>query len=120
MTNTNYQSIDEYMATLPKDVQIILEEVRRLIKTEVPDATEAISYQIPVFRMNGRNLIHFAAWKNHLSVYPIPKGDRSFKKLIEQYIAGKGTLKFSLAKPLPKKVIKSVVKLHVKRLTSTG
>lgn len=117
MANTNYQSIDEYKITLPKDTQVVLEKVRQLIQKEVPEATEAISYQIPVFKLKGRNLIHFAVWKSHFSVYPIPKGDKNFQKLILPYIAGKGTLKFSLEKPLPEQVIKHVVKLHVKRLT---
>ena len=106
-------SIDEYIATFPKDVQKILEEVRATIKAAAPGAREKISYQIAAFELNGKNLVAFAGWKNHISMYPIPSGSEAFNKEVSKYAAGKGTLQFPLDKPLPLKLITKIVKLKV-------
>jgi uncharacterized protein YdhG (YjbR/CyaY superfamily) len=108
-----FTSVEEYISSFPEDVQKILEEIRGIIKATAPDAKEKISYQIAAFELNGRNLIHFAGWKNHISIYPIPSGTDAFNKEISQYVDGRGTLKFPLDKPLPMKLIGKVVKLHV-------
>ena len=106
-------SIDEYIDTFPEDIQKILKQVRRTIKTVAPEAGEKISYGIPTFTLNGKYLIYFAGWKNHISIYPIPIGDEAFNKEISQYVAGKGTLKFPIDKPMPLKLISKIVKLKV-------
>ena len=106
-------SMDEYIATFPKDIQLILQKVRRTIKAAAPEAGEKISYGIPTFTLNGKYLIYFAGWKHHISIYPIPVGDDAFNQEIAQYIAGKGTLKFPIDKPLPLKLITKMVKLKV-------
>ena len=106
-------SIDEYIAAFPKDVQKILKQVRKTIKTAAPKTEEKISYGIPTFTMNGKYLIYFAGWKNHISVYPVPVGDDAFNKEVSQYVAGKGTLKFPIDKPLPLKLITKIVKLKI-------
>jgi uncharacterized protein YdhG (YjbR/CyaY superfamily) len=108
-----FTSIDEYIASFPAETQKILEEIRATIKATAPDAKEKISYQIPTFELNGRNLVHFAGWKKHVSLYPIPAGDEAFKKEIAQYVAGKGTLKFPLDEPVPLELIGEVVKFSV-------
>jgi uncharacterized protein YdhG (YjbR/CyaY superfamily) len=108
-----FASVDEYIGTFPKDIQKILEEVRRTIKAAAPDAREKISYQIAAFELNGKNLIHFAGWKNHISMYPIPSGSAAFNKKVSKYAAGKGTLQFPLDKPLPLKLITEIVKLRI-------
>jgi len=113
MAKTNFQSVDEYIATFPEDIQKILEEIRATIKAAAPDAKEKISYQIAAFELNGKNLIYFAGWKKHISLYPIPSGDEAFEKKISKYVAGKGTLKFPLDKPLPLKLISRIVKYRV-------
>ncbi len=110
---SGFNSVDEYIATFPEEVQEKLEEVRATIKAAVPEAREKISYQIGAFELNGKNLIGFAGWKNHVSIYPIPSGTESFNKEISQYTAGKGTLKFPLDKPLPLKLIRKIVKYRV-------
>ena len=113
-------SIDEYFETFPEDTQKILKQVRRTIKTAAPEAGEKISYGIPTFTLNGKYLIYFAGWKNHISIYPIPIGDEAFNKEISQYVAGKGTLKFPIDKPMPLKLISKIVKLKVaEALTKT-
>src|SRR5262245_10986531 len=112
MTNKP-NSIDEYISTFPKDVQKILKQVRKTIKAAAPKSEEKISYGIPTFTMNGKYLIYFAGWKNHISLYPVPVGDDEFNKEVSQYVAGKGTLKFPIEKPLPLKLITKIVKLKV-------
>ena len=112
-TKTKFSSIDEYIATFPEDVQKILEELRSTIRAAAPDAKETISYNIPTFTLNGKYLIYFAGWKNHISIYPIPIGTETFNKQIAKYVEGKGTLKFTLDKPLPFKLITKMVKLKV-------
>src|SRR3990172_1718276 len=108
-----FQTIDEYTQTFPKDIQKILVEVRRTIKEAAPDAEEAISYQIPTFKFNG-NLVHFAAFKNHIGFYPTPTGSEAFKKELSVYKSGKGSVQFHLDKPLPLSLIKKIVKYRVK------
>ncbi|HNE04326.1 MAG TPA: DUF1801 domain-containing protein [Anaerolineales bacterium] len=113
MAKTNFQSIDEYIAACPLDSQAYLQEIRKLVRALVPDAKEKISYQIAAFERNGRNIIHFAGWKKHVSLYPVPAGSEAFERQIAKYVDGKGTLKFPLDEPLPIKLIERVVKLHL-------
>ena len=116
-----FASIDEYIAAFPADVQKILEELRTTIKTAAPGAQEKISYGIPTFTLNGKYLIYFAGWKNHISMYPIPAGSEEFNRKIEPYAAGKGTLKFPLDQPIPYKLITQMVKLQIAdNLDKTG
>ena len=107
-----FASIDEYIASFPEETQKILEELRSTIRAAVPDAKEKISYQIPTFELNGRNLIHFAAWKKHIGIYPIPAGSEVFEKELSPYTNGKGTLKFPLDKPLPLKLIREIIQFR--------
>ena len=116
MANTNYQSIDEYIAACPESTHKHLQKIRKTIKQAVPEAREKISYQIAAFELNGKNLIYFAGWKNHISIYPIPSGNDSFNKSIKKYIGGKGTLKFPLDQPIPYDLIARVAKLHAARI----
>jgi uncharacterized protein YdhG (YjbR/CyaY superfamily) len=108
-----FTSIDEYIAACPPQSQERLQKIRETIKKLAPEAKEKISYQIACFELNGKNLVHFAGWKAHVSMYPIPKGTKEFTKAIAQYADGKGTIKFPLDKPLPLKLIRQVVKFRV-------
>lgn len=110
MAKTDFKSIDEYIAACPVESQAYLEQIRELIRALVPDAKEKISYQIVCFELNGRNLIHFAGWKKHVSLYPIPAGSEAFNKSIAKYAYGNGTVKFPLDEPLPTKLIERAVK----------
>ncbi|HXQ37516.1 MAG TPA: DUF1801 domain-containing protein [Anaerolineales bacterium] len=112
-TKIQFDSMDEYISTFPKDMQKILEELRSTIKAAAPGAQESISYNIPTFTLNGKYLIYFAGWKNHISIYPIPTGSAAFNKQVSKYVEGKGTLKFPLNKPLPLNLITKIVKLKV-------
>jgi uncharacterized protein YdhG (YjbR/CyaY superfamily) len=108
-----FDTIDEYIATFPKNVQVILEELRQTIRDSAPNATEAISYQIPTFKLNG-NLVHFAAFKNHIGFYPTSSGITEFKKELSQYEVSKGTVRFPIGEPIPFDLIKKIVKYRVK------
>ncbi len=99
-------SIDEYIASFPKEMQDILQRVRETIKKELPGAKEIIGYAIPAFRLNDRNVLYFAGWKTHIAMYPIPVGDAAFTKEITPFITGKGTVQFRLNKPIPYDVIR--------------
>jgi uncharacterized protein YdhG (YjbR/CyaY superfamily) len=106
------QNIDEYIAGFPKDVQKILQKIRMTIQKAAPDAEEAIKYQIPTFTLKG-NLVHFAAYQNHVGFYPSPTGIEKFKNELSIYGSGKGTLKFPLDKPIPFDLISKIVKFKV-------
>jgi len=105
-------SIDEYIATFPKDIQKILEELRATIKAAAPDAEEKISYQMPTFFLNG-NLVHFAAFKKHIGFYPTPSGIEAFQKELSVYDGAKGSVQFPLDKPMPLKLTSRIVKFRV-------
>jgi uncharacterized protein YdhG (YjbR/CyaY superfamily) len=106
-------SIDEYITTFPKEIQKILEEVRATIKASAPDAEEKISYQIPTYYFNG-NLVHFGAFKKHISFFPTSSGIAAFQKELARYKTAKGTVQFPIDKPLPLDLIKRIVKFRVK------
>ncbi len=106
-------SMDKYLASFPEEIRKKLEEMRAAIKAAAPDAEEMISYQMPTFDMNGRHLVHFSAWKNHIGLYPIPSGDAAFQKEISPYKGAKSSLKFPMDKPLPLKLIRKIVKFRV-------
>lgn len=108
------EDIDEYIAGFPKDVQKILQKIRMTIRKVAPKAEEAIKYQIPTFVLDG-NLVHFAAYKNHIGLYPAPRTIDHFKKELADYEGGKGTVQFPLDKPIPYDLIRRMVKYLVSK-----
>ena len=107
------RNIDEYIASFSPEVQSILEKIRSTIKKAAPEAEEKISYQIPTFALMG-NLIHFAAFKKHIGLYPPVKGDEKINAALSRYKGEKGNLKFPLDEPIPYALISRVVKFRVK------
>jgi uncharacterized protein YdhG (YjbR/CyaY superfamily) len=107
------RTIDEYIERCPVEVQKILEKIRRTIRKAAPQAEEGISYQIPVFKLEG-NMIFFAAYKKHVSVYPAPRGSAEFKDELAAYEGGKGTVQFPLDQPIPYDLITRITKFRVK------
>lgn len=114
MAKNDFKSIDEYIAAFPEDVQDKLEEIRAVIRKEVPDAVETISYGMPAFNLDDRYLVYFAGWKRHISLYPVPLGNKAFQAEALPYLSGKGTAKFPLDKPIPFDLITRIVKFRVK------
>ncbi|HEV2126730.1 MAG TPA: DUF1801 domain-containing protein [Chloroflexota bacterium] len=111
--NKRFTTIDEYIATFREEVQERLQRLRQLIRETVPEAVEAISYQMPTFKLGGKNLIHFAAFKNHIGVYPTPSGVEAFKEELSPYKNAKGSVQFPLNQPLPFNLIKRIVEYRV-------
>ena len=107
-----FKSIDEYILQFPPEVQEILKTLRKVIKESAPDAEEKISYQMPTFALHG-NLVHFAAYKNHIGFYPAPSGIDAFKHELSEYKSSKGAVQFPLEKPLPYELISEIVKFRV-------
>ena len=104
-------TIDEYIAGFPEEIQQKLREMRRVIHETAPEATEKISYQMPTFYLNG-NLVHFAAFKNHIGFYPAPTGLDAFKDEIAQYPNSKGAVQFPLDKPIPFDLVRRIVEFR--------
>ena len=112
-SQTAPRNIDEYIAGFPDDVQEILEKIRMTIREAAPDAEEKISYQMPTFTLKG-NLVHFAAYRKHIGLYPAPRGIEKFKKELSAYEGAKGSVRFPLDKPIPFGLISRIVKFRVK------
>lgn len=106
-------SIDEYIAGFPAETRTMLDEIRALISASAPGATETISYAIPTFDLNGRHLVHFAGYQNHVGLYPTPSGIEAFSEELEPYKSGKGSAQFPLGQPLPADLIQRIVEYRV-------
>jgi len=109
-------SIDEYILTFPEDVQEILQTLRKVIKEVASEASEKISYQMPTFELYG-NLVHFAAYKNHIGFYPTPSGIEKFKNELAIYKGAKGSVQFPIDEPLPYELITQIVMFRVVKNT---
>jgi uncharacterized protein YdhG (YjbR/CyaY superfamily) len=108
------KDVDSYIAACPAAVQKKLQQLRQTIKKAAPEAEELISYQIPAYKFHGM-LVFFAAWANHISVYPAPWNAEELKKEMSAYEGSKGTIKFPLDKPLPLRLIAKMVKFRMKQ-----
>lgn len=113
ISKKTFKTIDEYIALFSKDVQNILKALRKAIKDVAPQAEEAISYQIPTYKLNG-NLVHFAAFKDHISFFPTSSGVEAFKEKLNSYKTSKGTIRFPLDEPIPFDLVKEIVRFRVK------
>ncbi len=107
------KDVNAYIAGFPENVQVKLQHIRSTIQELVPEAEEAISYGIPTFNLNKRYLIYFAAYKNHLSIYPAPVGNPDFAEDFESYKTGKGTVQFPLSQPVPIDIVKKIVRFRI-------
>jgi len=111
---TDFRSVDEYIKAFPKDVQDLLEKMRQTIKKAAPGAVEVISYQMPTFKLKGKNLVYFAAFKNHIGFYPVPSGVAAFKKELSPYKQGKGSVQFPFDKPVPYDLVRRIVQFRAR------
>jgi uncharacterized protein YdhG (YjbR/CyaY superfamily) len=116
METAKPDTIDKYIAAFPPEVQVLLEEVRNAIKQVAPNAEEAISYAIPTFKLRGKNLVHFAAFKNHIGFYAAPTGHEAFREELSKYKQGKGSVQFPLDEPMPLELIKRMVEFRVSEM----
>ncbi len=121
MAAPRYADVDAYVASFPADVQAALEELRSLIHTRLPGAGEKISYQIPTITLDGAAVLYFAAWKKHLSLYPVPRGDAAFERDIAPHRAAKDSVHFDYDQPLPRDLVaRTVALLHERHTTQSA
>lgn len=111
-SRTAPKSIDEYIKTFPGDIQEKLKAMRKAVHAAAPEAEEKISYQMPTFYLKG-NLVHFAAFKNHIGFYPAPSGIQVFQKELSVYKSSKGAVQFPIDQPLPLALVARIVKFRV-------
>lgn len=109
----NSSNVDSYIASFPKETQVLLEQMRSIIKKAAPKAEEVISYQMPAYKYNGV-LVYFAGYAKHIGFYPTGRGIEAFKEEISSYKTSKGTIQFPLNKKLPVTLITKIVKYRVK------
>jgi len=112
-------SIDEYITTFPEATQKVLQKVRKTIAEAAPDATEAISYGMAAFKLDGRPLVYFSGWEKHIGFYALPSGTAAFQIQLEPYKTGKGSAQFPLDRPIPYDLIKQMVKFRVQEVRSS-
>ena len=108
------KTMDEYISAFPPDVRQILERIRRVIHEVAPAAQEVISYRMPAFKLNGI-VVYFAAWRNHIGLYPPISGDAQLEKAIAPYAGEKGNLQFPLDRPIPYDLIERIARFRVER-----
>ena len=119
MDRAGPETIDEYIAGFPPDIQARLEKVRAAIKNAAPDAEETIKYRIPTFTLKG-NLISFAAYKKHIGLYPAPTGSKKFNQELAPYRAEKSSIRFPLDEPMPFDLMREIVVFRVQENRAKG
>jgi len=108
-----HSDIDTYIKSFPSDVQNKLTEIRKLVKKLSPTTTETISYGIPTFKLNGKNLVHFAGYKKHIGFYPTPSTLTNFQSELSNYKTSKGAVQFKLDEVLPVNLIEKIIKFRI-------
>lgn len=114
--NNSPANIDEYIAAQPDDVQAILRQMRETIRDAAPQAEEAMRYGMPTFRLKG-NLVHFAAFKQHVGFYPTPAAIEAFAEQLSAYKTSKGAIQFPLDQPIPYDLVREMTEFRVKQVT---
>jgi uncharacterized protein YdhG (YjbR/CyaY superfamily) len=107
----HFATIDKYISTFPAEIQAVLEHVRQAIHRAAPEATDIMSYGMPTFNLNGKNLVFFSGWKHHISLHPLPAGDEAFQQELSHYKRAKGTIQFPFDKPIPYDFVEQIVTL---------
>lgn len=114
MEKNKFSNVDEYIDSFPKAVTALLKQIRQTIMQVAPQADEAISYGMPAYKLKGKPLVYFAAFKTHIGFYATPTGHSEFSKELAHYKQGKGSVQFPLDKPMPLDLISNIVAFRVK------
>lgn len=109
-------TVDEYIASFPAEVSGRLAHLRALVHEHAPGAAEGISYGMPAYKLKGKPLIYFAAFKNHIGLYATPSGHAAFADELSKYKQGKGSVQFPLNEPFPDDLVVRIVKFRVESL----
>jgi uncharacterized protein YdhG (YjbR/CyaY superfamily) len=112
--NKSPETVNVYIATFPESTQLILRKVRSIIKNSAPEAVESIAYGMPAYKFNGKPLVYFAGYKNHIGFYATPTGHEAFAEELSKFKQGKGSVQFPLTAPMPYKLIERIVEFRVK------
>jgi uncharacterized protein YdhG (YjbR/CyaY superfamily) len=120
MQQQELNTLDSYIGAYPAAIQTILKILRDTIRKAAPLADEAMSYGIPAFRLNNKNLVHFAAFENHIGFYPTPSGIETFKKELSKYKGAKGSVQFPIDSPIPYDLVRKIVVFRVKENLKSG
>ena len=113
-------AIDIYIASFPDDVREILKRIRHLVLKYAPEAEESITYGMPAYKTNGKPLVYFAAFKNHIGLYATPSGHSAFEEELSVYKRGKGSVQFPLNKPIPYDLIRRIIEFRVIENQNSG
>lgn len=114
-TTIKPKDVDSYIAQFPKEVQLILQKIRELVKQLLPEATESITYDIPTFKIGEHTIVYFGAWKSHIGFYALEPQDSDLHQEVEKYLAEKGTIKIPLDKEIPYDLISRLIEDKIKR-----
>ena len=114
--NTDFKTVDEYIASFPKSTQEILKKIRKTVKTKASGAIEGISYGMTAYKLNGKPLVYFGGYKNHIGFYATPSGHASFQKELANYKQGKGSVQFPLDQIIPYDLIGQMVEFRVEEV----
>lgn len=109
----DFKSVDQYIESFPQDIQVLLKKIREVIINNAPNAVESISYGMPVYKLNGKPLVYFAGYKNHIGFYATPTGHAEFVEELSVYKQGKGSVQFPINVPVPYDLIKRIVAFRV-------
>ncbi|MDO5524407.1 MAG: DUF1801 domain-containing protein [Bacteroidia bacterium] len=109
MAATSLENIDQYIAGFSGDVREKLQTIRELVHNTIPQAVESISYQMPSFKYNGKILVYFAAFKNHIGFYATPEANIAFKDELSAYKTTKGTVQLPYDKPIPTELLRKMI-----------
>lgn len=113
MSDNKFQTVDDYIEQFDPDIQVLLNQIRKIIKDNAPDAEETLSWGMPTYKLKG-NLLHFSGNKKHIGFYPAPSGVEKFKNELNAYKTSKGAIQFPYNKKLPAALIKKIVKYRRK------
>lgn len=114
----NFNTVDDYIARFPSNIQAILQEIRAVIKSEASDAKELISYGMAAYKLNDKPLIYFAAFKNHIGIYATPHAHIAFQAELSKYKQGKGSVQFPLSQAIPLELIRRMTQFKIQEITS--
>ena len=116
MNKKKFKTVDAYFNSFPEVVRSKLEIIRSIIQQESPDAIELLSYQMPSFKLQGRILVYYAAWKEHIGLYAFPSSLIRFKKELSGYHTSKATLQFPLEHEIPKNLLKKIIRFRIQEI----
>lgn len=109
-------AIDTYISTFPLDTQKKLQQLREVMVSSIPEATEKIAYGIPTIQLKGKNVVHFAGYNNHIGFYPTPAILTKFKKELSPFKSSKGAVQFPLNQPIPFKLVQKMMAFRLEQM----